>query len=144
MGFRERFSAMFNRGHGSTVPLKTAELTEIEQEVNEITRKLERERQTREGVGRFLKHPLLVLTENPVNILIVCVPLSLIVFIGGFIAMVRSYGIQVLFNSTVIDDFAVFAVLISIVPVAILDLKENWRVKNLENALPNFFRDLPV
>jgi flagellar protein FlaJ len=56
--------------------------------------------------------------------------------------MVRSYGIQVLFSSTVVDDLAVFAVLISIVPVAILELQENRRVRHLENALPNFFRDL--
>jgi len=127
----------------SPAPLKIPELSEVEQEVGEITRKLERERQTREGIGRFLKHPVTVLTESPANILFVCISLSPIVFIWGFVAMVRSYGIQVLFNSTVVDDFAVFAVLLSIVPVAIFDLKENWRVKNLENALPNFFRDLP-
>jgi flagellar protein FlaJ len=36
----------------------------------------------------------------------------------------------------------VFAVLVAIVPVAILEFKEQRRVKNLENALPNFFRDL--
>ena len=48
----------------------------------------------------------------------------------------------VLFKTTSIDDFAVFAVLICIVPLAILDFKEQWRVRNLENALPNFFRDL--
>ncbi len=53
-----------------------------------------------------------------------------------------SYGIDVLFTSTLVDDFVIFAVLIAIVPVAILDLKEQMRVKNLENALPNFFRDL--
>ncbi|WML67862.1 MAG: hypothetical protein METHP_01430 [Methanoregula sp. SKADARSKE-2] len=117
-------------------------MTGAEEEAFEITRKLERERQIREGIGRFLKHPVLVLTERPAHILIVCIPLSLIVFVGGFVAMIRSYGIQVLFNSTVVDDFAVFAVLISIVLVAILELQENRRVKHLENALPNFFRDL--
>ena len=49
---------------------------------------------------------------------------------------------EYLFNSTSVDDFAVFAVLIAIIPVALLDLREQVRVKNLENALPNFFRDL--
>jgi flagellar protein FlaJ len=40
------------------------------------------------------------------------------------------------------DDFIVLAILVAIIPVAILDFKEQRRVKNLENALPNFFRDL--
>ena len=56
--------------------------------------------------------------------------------------MVMSYGIQCSFTSTIIDDFLVLAVLVAIIPVAILDFKEQRRVKNLENALPNFFRDL--
>ncbi len=114
----------------------------MEAEFSEITAKLEKERQTRAGFGRFMKHPVEVLTERPENILIVCIPVGLLFFIGGFIYMVRTYGMAVLFNSTSVDDFAVFAVLICIVPMAILDLKEQLRVKNLENALPNFFRDL--
>ena len=83
-----------------------------------------------------------MLTEKPVNIFIVTIPLAIIIFIGGFVSMVMSYGIQVLFVSTIIDDFLVLAVLVAIVPVAILDFREQRRVKNLENALPNFFRDL--
>jgi flagellar protein FlaJ len=142
MGIGERFSNVLNRDPASEVPPRKSDISISDKEAEEITRKLEFERQAREGVGKFLKHPIKVLTENPLNILIVCVPLSLIVFIGGFIFMVKSYGIQVLFNSTVIDDFAVFAVLISVFPVALLDLKEELRMKNLENALPNFFRDL--
>ena len=110
--------------------------------LDEITRNLERDRQTREGLGKFLKHPFKVLTEKPVNIFIVTIPLAIIIFIGGFVSMVMSYGIQVLFTSTIIDDFLVLAVLVAIIPVAILDFKEQRRVKNLENALPNFFRDL--
>jgi archaeal flagellar protein FlaJ len=123
-------------------PLSRAELDAVEGELATITSKLETERKNREGIGRFLKHPIQVLTEKPVNILIVCIPLSLLVFFGGFISMVRMYGISVLFTSTVIDDFAVLAILISIVPVAVLDFKEQSRIKNLEEALPNFFRDL--
>jgi len=122
---------------------ENADLSSVEVEhLNEISAKLEHERQSREGMGKFLKHPLQVLTEKPENILIVCIPLALLVFIGGFIYMVQSYGMKVIFNSTSVDDFLVFAVLIAIVPVALLDLKEQIRVKNLENALPNFFRDL--
>jgi len=123
-------------------PLTREEMDAVEGELVTITSKLETERKNREGIGRFLKHPIRVLTEKPVNILIVCIPLSLIVFFGGFISMVRMYGISVLFTSTVIDDFAVLAILISIVPVAVLDFKEQSRIKNLEEALPNFFRDL--
>jgi archaeal flagellar protein FlaJ len=142
MGIKDHFKNMVNRGNESTSPLKSSELSSVEAEVGEITKNLERERQTREGIGKFLKHPIDVLTEKPVNIFIVSIPLALILFIAGFITMVASYGIQVLFTSTVIDDFVVFAVLIAIVPVAILDFKEQWRINSLENALPNFFRDL--
>jgi flagellar protein FlaJ len=123
-------------------PLSLAEMDSVEGELNEITVRLEAERKSREGIGRFFKHPIKVLTEQPVNILIICIPLSLVVFIGGFISMVQMYGIRVLFTSTVIDDFAVLAVLISIIPVAVLDFREQRRVNNLEDALPNFFRDL--
>jgi flagellar protein FlaJ len=142
MSLRDRFKGLLNRGSDRPEPLQSDELASVENEVNEITGKLEHERRTREGIGKFLRHPLGVLTEKPENILIVCIPLSLILFIGGFILSARSYGMGAIFTSTVIDDYAVFAVLLSIVPVAVLDFKEEWRVKNLENALPNFFRDL--
>jgi len=142
MGFRDITDNLFNRGKHAKEQVEPSELSSMEAEITEISTKLVQERQTREGVGRFMKHPLVVLTERPENILIVCIPLGLLFFIGGFIFMVRSYGISVLFKTTSIDDFAVFTVLICIVPLAILDLKEGWRVSNLENALPNFFRDL--
>ncbi len=142
MSIKDHFKNIFNRGNETPTPLKSAELSSIEPEIDEITKNLERDRQTREGLGKFLKHPFRVLTEKPVNIFIVTIPLALIIFIGGFVSMVMSYGIQVLFKSTIIDDFLVLAVLVAIVPVAILDFKEQRRVKNLENALPNFFRDL--
>jgi len=142
MNVKETFRNIFNRGSETPTPLKSAELSSIEPEIDEITKNLERDRQTREGLGKFLKHPFRVLTENPVNVFIVTIPLALIIFIGGFVSMVMSYGIQVLFTSTIIDDFLVLAVLVAIIPVAILDFRETRRVKNLENALPNFFRDL--
>ncbi len=142
MNVKETFRNMFNRGSETPTPLKSSELSAIEPEIDEITKNLERDRQTREGLGKFLKHPFRVLTEKPVNIFIVTIPLAVIIFIGGFVSMVMSYGIQVLFTSTIIDDFLVLAVLVAIIPVAILDFKEQRRIKNLENALPNFFRDL--
>jgi flagellar protein FlaJ len=142
MGLKDIFNNLFNKGEHAKEQVKPSELSSMEAEFAEITTKLEQERQTREGFGRFMKHPMKVLTERPENILIVCIPLGLLFFIGGFIFMVRSYGMSVLFKTTSIDDFGVFAVLICIVPLAVLDLKEQWRVSNLENALPNFFRDL--
>jgi len=142
MSIKDHFRNIINRGNETPTPLSSAELSSIEPEIDEITTILERDRKTREGFGKFLKHPFKVLTEKPVNIFIVTIPLALIIFIGGFVSMVMSYGIQVLFISTIIDDFIVLAILVAIIPVAILDFREQRRVKNLENALPNFFRDL--
>ncbi|MDD1684531.1 MAG: type II secretion system F family protein [Methanoregula sp.] len=142
MGFRDIADNLLNRGDHTKEQVKTSELSSMETEFSEITTKLDQERQTREGFGRFMKHPVEVLTERPENILIVCVPVGLLFFVGGFLYLVRTYGISVLFKSTSVDDFAVFAVLICIVPLALLDFKEQWRVGNLENSLPNFFRDL--
>ena len=142
MGYKDIANNLLNKGEHKPEQVRPTELAKMEDEFHEITSKLEHERQSREGIGRFFKHPLQVLTEKPVNILIVCIPAALLFFVAGFIYMVRTYGITVLFKSTSVDDFAVFAVLIAIVPFAILDLKEGFRVSNLENALPNFFRDL--
>jgi flagellar protein FlaJ len=142
MGLKDRLTGILQHGKDTPPSVKTEDLSAAEAEFQEIVPKLEHERQTREGIGKFLKHPLQVLTEQPVNILIVSIPLGLIVLIGGFIFAVRSYGIQVLMKSTLVDDFVVFAVLIAIVPLAFLDLKEQWRISSLETGLPNFFRDL--
>jgi len=142
MGIKDITSSLFHKGRPAGNTITPAELSSMEAEFAEITAKLEQERKTRQGFGRFMKHPLQVLTEKPENILIVCIPLSLLLFIGGTFFMVRSYGMSVFFTTTSIDDLAVFAVLITIVPLALLDFKEQMRIKNLENALPNFFRDL--
>jgi flagellar protein FlaJ len=142
MGIKDRINNIIHRGTVTPLPVTADDVSSVEVEFQEIAKKLEHERQSRAGIGKFLKHPLQVLLEKPINILAICIPLALIVFVGGFIFSVRSYGIQVLFKTTVVDDFAVFAVLIAIVPLAILDLKEQWRVSSLENGLPNFFRDL--
>ena len=111
-------------------------------EQDEILQKIEKQHKTRTGFGKFLKHPVKVLTEKPVNILIVCSPVSLAVVFWGFYSGIQSMGMRAVFNSTVIDDYIVIAILISIIPVAILDFLEEQRINSLENALPNFFRDL--
>ena len=68
MSLKDHVKNMVNRGDKTPPPLKSAELSSVESEVDEITRNLEKERQTREGLGKFLKHPFQVLTEKPVNI----------------------------------------------------------------------------
>ena len=111
-------------------------------EQDEILQKITKQHKTRTGFGKFLKHPVRVLTEKPVNILIVCSPVSLAVVFWGFYSGIQSMGMRAVFNSTVIDDYIVIAILISIIPVALLDFLEEQRINSLENALPNFFRDL--
>jgi flagellar protein FlaJ len=142
MAIRDLFTGILKPATARPKPMTRAELDSVEGEFSEITTRLENERKSRQGIGRFFKHPFRVLTEQPINILIVCIPISLVVFFGGFISIVRTHGIQALLTSTMIDDFAVFSVLISVVPLAVLDFREQRRVKNLEAALPNFFRDL--
>ncbi len=65
---KDRFKNLLHRGPDSASKIKTADMSSVETEFQMITQKLEHERQTREGVGRFLKHPIQVLTEKPVNI----------------------------------------------------------------------------
>jgi len=142
MTAKDIINNLLNRERFRQKKIPSGDLLRVENEVHEITQKLEVERKSREGMGRFFKHPIQVLTEKPINILIVCIPLSIIVFLGGFISMVQEYGISVLFDSTVIDDFVLLALLISIIPLAVLDFREERRVRLLEEALPNFFRDV--
>jgi flagellar protein FlaJ len=108
----------------------------------EIEKKLETYKSHREGFGRFMRHPVQVITEKPVNILIICIPVALLVFIAGTTSAISANGIDVFFNSTVIDDLAVWSLLIVFIPLAVLDFREASRVRHLEEALPNFFRDL--
>ena len=118
------------------------ELSAIEPEIDEITKDLERDRRDPGRFGKILKTPLqgadrksrqythCLHTSSPHH-------LHRWIFLDD-----TTYGIQVLFKATTIDDFPVLAVLVAIVPVAILNFRDRPRVKNLENALPNFFRDL--
>jgi flagellar protein FlaJ len=138
---KSRFS-LFKREKKASVDLGPSEIREFEKEQQEIEKKLEHYHATQTGIGRLMRHPLKIILEKPINILIICVPVALFVFIFGTALMIRDYGISVLFNSTVVDDVIVFSILIVILPVAILDFRETQRVRHLEEALPNFFRDL--
>ena len=139
MGFFDALSGVTGRKK----ELKTSEdQAVLPPEQDEILQKIRKEHKSRVGFRRFLKHPLHVLTEKPVNILIVCIPVSLVIFFWGFYLGIQSLGMRALYNSTVIDDYIVIAVLIAIIPVAILDFWEDRRIISIENALPNFFRDL--
>ena len=74
--------------------------------------------------------------------LYITVPVALAFFILGTAYLIRDYGLGVLFTSTGIDNLAVFAILIVSLPLAFLDFRESWRRRHIEEALPNFYRDL--
>ncbi len=124
------------------VPAVELESDRFVEQDQEIFSRVENRRKYQEGFYRFLKHPVRVMMEEPYTVLFVSVPAALLLFIGGFVSVVTSYGIGALFTTTMIDDFFVFALLIAIVPLALLDFKEAWRISSVEASLPNFFRDV--
>ncbi len=117
-------------------------LPESEKEQTEIFDKIESKKKRQEGFNRILESPVKVLTEKPENILLVSAPIGLIFFIFGFITVVTNYGLMSILNSTLIDDFFVITLLIVLIPLALLETKESMRNRNIEVALPNFFRDV--
>lgn len=137
---------MFHKRSGNQPDLPPEMMSQgmghYEKDQVEIEKKLETYKSHREGIGRFMRHPVQVITEKPVNILIICIPVALLVFIVGTTSAISANGIDVFFNSTIIDDLAVWSLLIVFIPLAILDFREASRVRHLEEALPNFFRDL--
>jgi flagellar protein FlaJ len=141
MGWKDKIPLLGKkRGTPENIPGKR--ISHSDEAEHEIEEKLEYDRAHRIGLGRFIRHPLKVLTEQPINILIVCVPVSLLFFLIGTATMIRQYGLSVMFTTTIIDDIAVISILIAIGPLSILQVRESKRIKNLEEALPNFFRDL--
>ncbi len=142
MKFRDIVDDFLNRGAARGKGASPAELDTLERQERDIYAKIEHQRKYRVGLRRFLKHPVQVITEQPTNALYVSVPIALLVFIGGFINMVASYGTGVLFSTTMIDDVAILALLIAIVPLAVLDFRESLRTNSIEESLPNFFRDV--
>ncbi len=94
------------------------------------------------GFGRLTRYPLKVLFDKPINILFVSLPIALLVFLAGTGMLIQGYGFNVILTSTAVDDVIMVTLLIALVPLVITHLRESRRIKNLENALPNFFRDL--
>jgi archaeal flagellar protein FlaJ len=142
MGITETFSGKLKE-KGVQFPRFTGKKTAGNAgEPDEITKKIERAHKNRKGIRRFFKHPFDVLTEKPVNILIASGPLALFVFFWGLFFAAQSRRPGGLFAAMIIDDYIVLAVLIAIIPVAVLDFWEDRRMHNLEASLPNFFRDV--
>ena len=142
MGFKDLFDDFLNRSPGRDAGEKAPALDAFEEQEQDIFGKIERTKKYREGFYRFIRHPLRAMMEEPVSVLYVSVPVALFLLIGGFMSLVMSYGVGILFSTTMIDDVFVFALLIAIVPLAALDLKESLRVSSIEASLPNFFRDV--
>ncbi|HWQ67730.1 MAG TPA: type II secretion system F family protein [Methanospirillum sp.] len=107
-----------------------------------ILQKIELRRVYSEGPYRIIRHPLRTLTETPINILFASAPVGLIILIAGFIYTVQQNGLQSLLKSSFIDDVIVVAMIITLTPLIILDFLEARRIRSIELALPNFFRDL--
>ena len=131
-----------SKKENAPVDLGPNELAVYEEEQHQIKQKLEKAVKQRAGIARIMKHPLKFIFEKPVHILIVTIPAALIIFLLGTAFVVKEYGMGVFFNSTLVDDIVVLSILVVIVPLAILDFKESQRIRHLEEALPNFFRDL--
>ena len=144
MGFKDIFDDFLNRKSPDpeSKPDDAGELDRFVEQDVEIHGRIENWRKYQEGFYRFLKHPIRAMMEEPYTSLFVSVPVALLLFIGGFVSIVVSYGIDALFTTTLIDDIFVFALLIAIVTIALLDFKEAWRISSVEASLPNFFRDV--
>ncbi len=117
-------------------------LSPEEEAARRILDKIELHREYSEGNLRIIRHPIRTLTEKPVNILFASVPIGIIVFILGFAMAIQEGGIESLLTKSFIDDVVVITLLVILTPLVILDLREARRVRSIETALPNFFRDL--
>jgi flagellar protein FlaJ len=117
-------------------------LSPEEEAAKKILDKIEQHRVYTTGNLRIIRHPLRTLTEKPINILFASVPLGIIVFLIGFSMAMQQGGPASLLTSSFIDDVVVITLLVILIPLVILDLKEARRVRSIEDALPNFFRDL--
>src|SRR5512136_2251063 len=142
MAFQDILNNFLNRSSYRPENLPTPVLDDYEKSQTEITDKIATQKKTREGFGKFLKHPLAFVKEHPLNVLYITGPLAAIFFAGGLVLIVTNYGIISLLHDTMIDDVIVWAVLIAVVPLALLQYFETKRVYSLEGSLPNFFRDV--
>ena len=117
-------------------------LSPEEEAAKRILDKISLHREYSEGNLRIIRHPLKTLTEKPVNILFASTPLGIIVFIIGFTIAIQDGGMYSILSKSFIDDVVVISLLIILTPLVILDLHEARRIRSIEVALPNFFRDL--
>jgi flagellar protein FlaJ len=108
----------------------------------EIFARIEERRRSEEGMGKFIHHPIQMLTEKPENVLILSIPVAIIIFVIGLIFQISKYGLFFALTTPAIDDYFLLAVLVATIPLALLDLKYSMRMRNLNISLPNFFRDL--
>jgi flagellar protein FlaJ len=136
------FSRLLKKDKTAPSDLGPQEATEFAKEQEEIIQKIDRYHASQHGIGRLMKHPVRVLTENPVNTLYITLPVGIIFFLAGTGFILVNYGLSALYESTGIDDLAIFTFLIIAVPLAVLDFREMSRRRHIEEALPNFFRDL--
>ncbi|HQP71972.1 MAG TPA: type II secretion system F family protein, partial [Methanoculleus sp.] len=138
MGFKDLFDDLLNRNRPQPVdmPEEAPQPDPVVVRDEEILKRIQQRRKYQEGFYRFLKHPLRVMIEEPYTALFISVPAALLLFIGGFVSIVTSYGFAAIFGTTMLDDVTVFAIIIAIVPFAILDLKESIRVSSVEASLP--------
>ena len=142
MGFGDIFNNVLNRSNFKQADAPGYVLDDFERSQADITEKLAYQKKVQEGIGKFIKHPSGFIREHPTNVLYISLPVAILVFIGGLFYVVTNYGLVTIFEDTMIDDIIVWAVLIAVVPLAVLQYTETKRVYSLESSLPNFFRDV--
>ena len=108
----------------------------------EILRRIALKKKSGEGIRRLFHHPVDMLNEKPENVLIISVPLALTILIAGILHSVAECGMAETFASAYVDDLVVLALFIALTPYAVLFTRESMRIRSMEVALPNFFRDL--
>jgi len=105
---------------------------------NQIERRTKKER----GFSGFIRHPVRSLIKNPINSLYLTIPVSGVIALIWFFIVYQQFGLNVVLGTTIIDDILIVTTLLIITPLALLDFFDDRRQRNLEAALPNFFRDL--
>jgi flagellar protein FlaJ len=135
-------SQLLKKDKTAKADLGPGEVTEFAQEQEEIVQKIEKYQASQHGFRLLMRHPVRVLTRNPINTLYITIPVGILFFLIGTAYILNAYGLNALYLSTVVDDLAIFTFLIIAVPLAVLDFKESSRRRHIEEALPNFFRDL--
>ncbi|HIJ06119.1 MAG: Type II secretion system F domain protein [Methanomicrobiales archaeon 53_19] len=103
---------------------------------------IERRSKKERGFSGFIQHPVQSLIKNPIHSLYLTIPLSLVIAFIWFFIVYQQFGLRFVLGTTIIDDILIVTTLLIITPLALLDFFDDRRQRNLESALPNFFRDL--